>query len=551
MFVRVKSTPNSPRKSVQLVESVRQGDKVKQKIVRYVGIAMDDDELLRLKELAHVIKAKLEADHQASLFSPEESAHQIVTAKASKPSTSKALNVDLKQLREEQRTVTGIHEVYGEVYQQLGFDKLLPSHRYKASHEALFHCVMARIANPDSKRKSVRTLGEDFGVHLNLEKVYRMMDQLDDKRVETLKHGVAQHSQSLLKGPLDVLFFDCTTLYFESFTEDDLKQNGYSKDCKFNQPQVLLALMVSKEGLPVSYEVFPGATFEGHSLIPVLEQMRKTYQLERVVCVADRGMLNEDNLQALEQAGAYYVVGAKLKQLPKAQKQQIVDRTQYNPLGTDGSEVMEMTQHGRRIIVSYSPKRADKDRQDRQKALQRLQKKLGKSKNPKNLLNNYGYKKFLTIKGDTELEINENKVVEAAQWDGLHGVITNLPDTPSHEVLSHYRGLWQVEESFRITKHDLKVRPIYHWTPSRVRAHIAIAFMAFSCVRHLSYRVDLQYRKLSPAVIRNALLHVQHSVLRHKHTGVGYVMPSQVSPEAKKIYQVMGLKLSTTPYQLT
>ena len=197
MFVRVKSTPNSPRQSVQLVESVRQGDKVKQKIVRYVGIAMDDDELLRLKELAHVIKAKLEAYHQASLFSPEESARQIMAAKASQPPKPKALTVDLKQLREEQRTVTGIHEVYGPIYQQLGFDTLLPSHRYRASNEALFHCVMARIANPDSKRGSVRTLAEDFGIHLHLEKVYRMMEQLDDKRVETLNHRVAQHSQAL------------------------------------------------------------------------------------------------------------------------------------------------------------------------------------------------------------------------------------------------------------------------------------------------------------------------------------------------------------------
>ena len=137
MFVRVKSTPNSPPRSVQLVESVRQGDKVKQEIVRYVGSAMDDDALLRLKELAHVIKAKLEANHQTSFFSPEQSTHQIMVAKASKSSTSKALNVDLKQLREEQRTVIGIHEVYGEIYQQLGLNTLLPKHRYRTSTGAL------------------------------------------------------------------------------------------------------------------------------------------------------------------------------------------------------------------------------------------------------------------------------------------------------------------------------------------------------------------------------------------------------------------------------
>ena len=121
---------------------------------------------------------------------------------------------------------------------------------------------------------------------------------------------------------------------------------------------------------------------------------------------------------------------------------------------------------------------------------------------------------------------------------------------PQADVLAHYRSLWQVEESFRITKHDLKVRPIYHWTPRRVRAHIAIAFMAFTCVRHLMYRVKLQYQSLSPAVIRNALIHVQHSILEHRTTHKRYVIPSQISPEAKKLYELMGLSASTVPYAL-
>ncbi len=172
------------------------------------------------------------------------------------------------------------------------------------------------------------------------------------------------------------------------------------------------------------------------------------------------------------------------------------------------------------------------------------------SQNPKDLLNNYGYKKFLIIKGKTSLSINQDKIAAESRWDGLHGVITNLPDTPHQEVLSHYRGLWQVEESFRITKHDLKVRPIYHWTPSRVRAHIAISFMAFTCIRQLMYRIKLQHKALSPEVVRNALIHVQHSVFKHKRTKQRYVMPSQINPEAKKIYAVMGLKATTTAYPL-
>ena len=237
MFVRVKSTPNSPRQSVQIVQSVRVGDKVKQKIVRYVGIAMDDDELVQLKVLAEVVKAKIEARHQPSLFPPETVAKQMLEAKAAKASKA-TLNVDLMQMVEEQRVVLGIHEVYGEVYRQLSFDTLLSQKRYRASHEALFHCVMARIANPPEqgkrKRGSVQHLEQDFGVSLSLEKVYRMMDQLDDNTISRLQTMTCEGTRSLLPDALDMLFFDCTTLYFESFKEYELKQNGYSKDCKFN-----------------------------------------------------------------------------------------------------------------------------------------------------------------------------------------------------------------------------------------------------------------------------------------------------------------------------
>ena len=291
-------------------------------------------------------------------------------------------------------------------------------------------------------------------------------------------------TRSLLSGALDVLFFDCTTLYFESFKEDELKQNGYSKDCQVNQtqvnqPQVLLALLVTREGLPVSYEVFPGATFEGHSLISVLKELQARYDVRKMIFVADRGMLNEDNLHALDEAGAYDIVGAKLKQLPSALQTKVLDKSAYQAVGKGASSAAELTHKKRRLIVSHCPKRADKDQHDRQKAVDRLIKKIGKSQNPKDLLNHYGYKKFLIIKGKTSLSINQDKIDAESRWDGLHGVITNLPDTPHQEVLSHYRGLWQVEESFRITKHDLKVRPIYHWTPSRVRAHIAISSMGF------------------------------------------------------------------------
>ena len=279
MFIRVKSTPNSPRRSVQIVQSLRQGSQVRQKIIRHVGIAMDNQELEQLKELAEFIKAGIQTQTQASFFSQEELARQVNEARRQAP--THPMKVDLSALRETQRAISGIHEVYGQLYRELDLHWLLPVSRYRASSEALFQCVMARIANPKSKRASVRLLEEDFGVRLPLEKVYRMMDQLDMSRVERLQKLSGAAAESLLAEPLDLLFFDCTTLYFESFVADELKQPGYSKDAKFKESQVLLALMVTPGGLPASYEVLPGSSFEGHSLLPVIERMRRRHTLRR------------------------------------------------------------------------------------------------------------------------------------------------------------------------------------------------------------------------------------------------------------------------------
>ena len=119
-------------------------------------------------------------------------------------------------------------------------------------------------------------------------------------------------------GKIDLIFFDATTLYFESFTEDELKQNGFSKDHKFGQPQVLLALMVTEQGIPIGYEVFPGSTYEGHTLIPMLESIKERYNLGKVVFVADSGLLNAANLQAMEDSGFKYIVGVRLRKMKPA-----------------------------------------------------------------------------------------------------------------------------------------------------------------------------------------------------------------------------------------
>ena len=551
MFVRVNTTPNSPRKSVQIVASFRKGDKVSQKIVRYVGIAHDESELESLKQLAESIKIKLEADQQQLLFTPESLAK--LKAQPKPEETESDYQVNLKNLEEEHRVVSGIHDVYGPLFEQMEFHQVIKNPaRHQAAVKMFRDIVLARIANPVSKRSSVTMLEEDFGISLNLDLVYKMMDKLDERAIEKLNTLAYQHTAELFQQKIDVIFFDCTTLYFESFEEDEFRRNGYSKDLKFNQPQVLLALMVTKEGLPIGYQAFEGDTYEGHTLIPALTQLREKYQLDKVVFVADAGMMNEANLVKLEQAEQpfEYIVGSRLKNLPKPLQATILDPKNYQEMTLEEEvyRIGEFEVEGRRLIVSYSEKRARKDAADRTKAIEKLKKKLAKQNNPKAYLSNYGNRKYLAIEGEATIGLKTEKIEQAARWDGLHGVLTNAKERSAEETLKQYKHLWEVEQAFRISKHDLKVRPVFHRKPSRVKAHLAISFAAYTLVKQLEYRVKLQYRKMSPEQIRQNLIRVQTSILYDKKKKMRYGLPSRISQDARKIYHLSRVQHRLTPY---
>jgi transposase len=556
MYIREKKSKDKLKTAIQVVENHRIGSTTKQHVLRHVGTAHTPEELDQFKRLAEVIKAHLENQHvskESKRIKP-----QFAKQLGHLRSSSDPVLVDIFQLRETERRVLGIHDVYGALYDQLGFTNLFtrPRQREEAA-TVLREIVLARIACPVSKRASVALLEERFGVLLNLDHVYQMMDKMDDSFYERIQRRALSETLKLTGEKLRVLFYDATTLYFESFTEDELKRNGYSKDMKFNQPQILLALFVTEQGLPLGYELFPGNTFEGHTLIPVLEKLKERYQLEEVIFVADRGLLSEENLKQLEEKHFKYIVGARIKNVSKGLREAILDESHYTAIDIKWQNRKKPKEQpvqrvavfeekpGRHVVVHYNSERAKKDGHDRLKSIEKLYQKLSKSTNPKELLNNYGYKKYLEVKGKAKLAVNQTKIQEAARWDGLLGIVTNIQDSTPADLLSHYRGLWQVEESFRINKHDLKMRPIYHWSPHRVKAHIAISFIAFVCVRYLEYILAVREKKMSPEMIRKSLLQVQASVLRDESSKKHYLLSSSLSLEAKRIYKVMGIKTPT------
>jgi transposase len=553
MFIREKKSKDKMTSVIQIVENHRIGSTTKQRVLRHIGTARNPEEVARLKGLAGVIKTQLE--NEMLLKQSESAGPRFATQVGHLSTSSKGTFVDILQLRETDRRVLGIHDIYGSLYDQLGFTNLFTRpHQRKEAANILREIVLARIACPVSKRASVALLEEKFGVSLDLDHVYQMMDKIDEGFCERIQQRALSQTLKLTGEKLRVLFYDATTLYFESFTEDELKQNGYSKDMKFNQPQVLLSLFVTEKGLPIGYELFPGSTFEGHTLIPVLEKLKTRYQLEEVIFVADRGLLSEENLKLLEEKKFKYTVGARIKNVSKKLQETILNETNYksidikwNPNKKQKEQPVQRIavfeeKQGRHLVVHYHSERAKKDAHDRSKSIEKLYKKLSKSKDPKALLNNYGYKKYLEVQGNAKLGINEAKIEESARWDGLLGVITNITDSSPETLLMHYRGLWQIEESFRINKHDLKMRPIYHWSPHRVKAHIAISFMAFVCVRFLEYILSIRAEKISPEVIRKSLLQVQASILKDEASGKRFLLASPLSLEAKRIYKTIGIK---------
>ena len=574
MFIRVKSTPNSPRKSIQIVHSQRVGSKVKQKIIKHVGVAFDDNELQELKSLAVSLKAELESKNQLPLYSPQEI--EDMTSRAVEGKNKELVNtkdvinredytVNLLDMLEEDRVIKGIHEVYGKLYDEINLKSIIPNaSRHVAISKALKEIVLARVANPDSKSGSVDMLASKFGVNLNLKTVYRMMDMIDDKQIKKLNKLVLTQTKSLLDDKIDVIYFDATTLYFESFSEDidnpddtdeAIRKNRYSKDGKFNQPQVVLALFVTKQGLPIGYKAFSGDTFDGHTIIPSLKEIEDEFKVDKIVYVADAGMFNKTNLEEFDKnKNMTYIVGAKIKTMSKVYKKQILKTDDFIELNDD-TKVKTLDYNGKKLLISYSKKRAKKDKITRQKAIKKLKKRLESSKSVKSQLSNQGYKKYLQLVDTTNsknscnlsIVLNEDKIKEDEAWDGLKGILTNNTILSNEELIHQYSNLWQVEESFRITKHDLKIRPIYHWKPSRVKAHLAISFMAYALVRHLEYRVRLQYKKLSPQKIRQILLSIQTSILYDTKTDRKFALPSKVSDDAKKIYKLMGVPVTTKP----
>ena len=545
MFVRKKKSTKSDQTAIQIVENRRDGSKIKQKVLRHVGTAKHEHEVKGLVELAEEIMQRML--HESS---PLFGNLPFTPTSHSGRRNEDFEDVNLKSLEGNKSFNCGIPDVFGKLYDDLGFTKLFKGRTAELNNRILKNCVLARIAAPTSKRKATKTLATEFGVRMHVDKIYRMMDELDS---DSVKRTIRNSTLSILRNKVNILFYDVTTLYFESFTPDELRSFGFSKDCKFKETQVVIALITTTEGLPITYEAFPGNTHEVKTLLPVIKKLQREFDVASVDFAADRGMFSAANLAELKKAGINYVVGAKLRGMDKATKATILAIHGQQKDGEDSYQEMEVEHGGHRLVISYNPIMAAKDRKDRQRLLDRL----GKLSNAegkvamKDVIKNNGSKKYLQLDADKKTaKIRWDKADNDASWDGISGYITNSKK-PVGEVITDYKRLWEIEDAFRLCKHDLKMRPIFHRKGDRIKAHLDICFITYALGRQLMYRYRLhQGERVSYAVLRTSLADTEFSLLRHIKSGELYGVPMSASPVAKNLYRLVGLRYSSKPFKL-
>lgn len=363
--------------------------------------------------------------------------------------------------------------ILGSIYDSIGFDAI--------DDDILRHLVIARVCQPQSKVATVEYLKSYFDEDVQLHNIYRYMDKLYNTQREKVQQISVAHTMKVLGGRIGLVFYDVTTLYFESMPQpdDELRQAGFSKDGKTAESQIVLGLLVSEDGYPLSYSIFNGSQYEGRTMIPIIDDFVQRFNLTDFIVVADSGLMSTKNVELLESAGYKYILGARIRNESPKVKDWIlsVDRMDGNIEECRKSDTQ-------RLIVSYSETRARKNAWNRDKGVERLRKAYSKGTLTKENVNKRGYNKFLEISKDIAVRIDEEKIAEDSLWDGLKGYITNT-NLQAEDVISQYHGLWVVERAFRIGKGTLEMRPMFHFTEKRIEAHICICFVAYKVYKEL------------------------------------------------------------------
>jgi len=402
-----------------------------------------------------------------------------------------------------------------------------------------------RLHDPVSKRRTFFNQEEYLGLKpIALQHLYRSLDRLADLK-EQIQERIYNTGRDLFNQKLDVVFYDVTTFYFESEQETDgaLRQKGFSKDGKIGNTQVLMGLLIDKDKQPVAYQVYKGDLYEGHTFKDALEALKKRYQLDQIIVVADRGMLSKTNIHELtENHGYQYILGERLKTLPQHIQQPLLELKNYQKEWVINEQENIIVKYamveyeGRRIIGTWSASRAQKDRNERQERVVKAELMV---KNP-SLLKKKAAHYFLKNDKQENYQIDQQRIEHDAKYDGFLAIATNVRDIDTAVILDHYKHLYQVEHAFRTFKSYLETRPMFHWTDQRIEGHLCLCYIAYTIQIFLFNRLKKNKTPLSENSIRSALDKMQLSLIEQAEQQ--YYLRSKQTPQITDLITALALK---------
>jgi transposase len=385
-------------------------------------------------------------------------------------------NLQLKNVVITQSRPLFLYRLLSRVYNLFGFDKYDDS--------LIRDLIVARVYQPVSKRETKEVISDSFGINYSLITIYRHLKKaIDHNLKDQFQESLINFAKLRLNDDLRLVFYDVTTLAFDSHAKAGLKDFGYSKDHRFQDVQVVVGLVVNRDGFPLYFDVFNGKTFEGKTFVSVVEKVKKLLNNPDLVVIADAAMISRINVEELDKRHVGFIVGARLANLPIKLQEQISDNVQGSDLKTTTVKYL-----GHRLICQYSISRASKDKSDREKQIEKAKIIIS---SPSRISSRFRF--VQTVNG--KYEVNNTLIEKAKRLEGIKGYLTNTNLTES-TIIERYHDLWRIEKAFRITKTDLEARPIFLRLDKTITCHLIIVFAGLAIVRYLEIKTNMSIKRI-------------------------------------------------------
>jgi transposase len=544
MFARVKKS--GKYHYLQIVENRKVKGKVIQRVIATIG-RMDQ---LRAKDRVETLIRSLSRFSEKVLL--------ILSGKSDVSAASKKIGPAL---------------IFEKLWEELSIKNVIKdllSHRkFEFDVErAIFLTVLHRLFVSGSDR-SCEKWNRDYKIKgvegICLHHLYRAMTFLGEQTEEQMdatpfsprctkdriEERIFLERRDLFTG-LELVFFDTTSIYFEGSGGETIGQKGHSKDHRPDLNQMVVGAVIDNKGKPVCCEMWPGNTADVKTLIPVIDRVRSRFSAGQFCIVADRGMISAENIDELKKRQIPYIFGARMRKVKEIKEDVLSHPGRYREVRPEGAQckdpaplrVKEVLLNNKRYIVCLNPKQARKDARDRQAIIDSLQEKI--KANPKGLIGNKGYRKYLTIDRDS-VSINQDKIEGESRFDGKWVLITNTNFSAEQAALK-YKELWQVEQSFRDVKSVLETRPVYHQKDENIRGHVFCSFLALALRKELDRRLQKAGQSLEWADIKQDLKALQEVEIQDR--GKSLALRTECLGTCGKVFKAVGVAIPPTIREL-